>query len=261
MLFINQPYHLVEKRAWALIRRLNVFNIVRGFIIIFCFYFYSLFFLGILGVSIRAYQWWRDIRREGSVQGHHKKIVIEGLYISMVFFIVSEVFFFFSFFWGYFHNRLARNRELGFLWPPTSLVRFNPYSIPLLNRLVLLSSGVTVTWVHHSVLEGSINNMFYGFILTLSLGGYFTFLQLLEYEERFFCLSDSVYGSIFFLATGFHGLHVLVGSLYLLISFIRGYKGQYTSEHNLGIELAIWYWHFVDVVWLFLYIFIYWLWF
>ena len=260
MLNINQPYHLVEKSPWALLRRFNVFNIVRGFIRIFCYHKYFLFFTGLVGTLIIAYQWWRDISREGGLQGEHKKIVMEGLYLSMIFFIVSEIFFFFSFFWGYFHRSLTTNIDLGFIWPPINLIRFNPYRIPLLNRLVLLSSGVTVTWVHHAVLEGKINNIVYGFFFTLGLGAYFTFLQILEYEERFFCLRDRVYGSIFFLATGFHGLHVIVGRLYLAISFARGCKGRFTADHHLGIELSIWYWHFVDVVWLFLYVFVYWWW-
>jgi len=109
----------------------------------------------------------------------------------------------------------------------------------LLNRLVLLSSGATVTWAHHAILEGRINNIIYGFIFTLSLGAYFTFLQLLEYKERFFCIRDRAYGSIFFLATGFHGAHVIIGRIYLLVSFIRGLRGSLTSRHNLGVELAI----------------------
>jgi len=161
---------------------------------------------------------------------------------------------------GYFHRSLAINIELGFVWPPVAIIRFNPYSIPLLNSIVLLSSGVTVTWAHHAILEKDFNGVHYGFILTLILGFYFTFLQALEYLERFFCLSDRVYSSIFFLATGFHGVHVIVGSLYLIIRFLRCWKGKIRSNHHVGAELAIWYWHFVDVVWLFLYTFVYWWW-
>jgi len=226
---------------------------------LFTDYSIFLFFLGFFGCLFRAYQWWRDVRREARIQGDHKEFVIEGFYLSIIFFILSEIFFFFSFFWGYLHSSLGRIGELGFLWPPTQLVVFDPYIIPLLNRLVLLSSGVTVTWAHHAILEGSLNNIVYGFIFTLLLRSYFTFLQLLEYEERFFCIRDRVYGSIFFLATGFHGVHVIIGRIYLLIRFIRGIIGQFSTNHRLGVELAIWYWHFVDVVWLFLYVIFYWI--
>jgi len=173
---------------------------------------------------------------------------------------MSEIFFFFSFFWGYFHRRLAINIELGFIWPPAGLIRFNPYRIPLLNRVVLLSSGVTVTWAHHSILRGDYNSAYWGFVLTLRLGAYFTALQGLEYIESFFCLRDRVYGAIFFLATGFHGAHVIIGTLYLLVGFLRLRRGRISRRHHVGVELAIWYWHFVDVVWLFLYTFVYWWW-
>lgn len=131
--------------------------------------------------------------------------------------------------------------ELGFIWPPVNLIRFNPYRIPLLNRVILLSSGVTITWAHHTILEGNFNDCYYGFVATLLLGGYFTFLQGLEYIESYFCLRDRVYGSIFFLATGFHGVHVIVGSLYIFISFLRCLKGKINIEHHVGVELAIWY--------------------
>jgi len=260
MIFINQPYHLVDKRPWALITRFNLFGLVRGFIIIFLERNWNLFFFEFLFVSFLAYKWWRDISRERGYQGYHRDKVREGLYIRIIFFIISEIFFFFSFFWGYFHRRLAINIELGFVWPPVGIIRFNPYRIPLLNRIILLSSGVTVTWAHHAILDKDFNGTYYGFLLTLLLGFYFTFLQGLEYLERFFCIRDSVYRSIFFLATGFHGVHVIVGRLYLLISFLRCIKGKIRSIHHVGAELAIWYWHFVDVVWLFLYRFVYWWW-
>jgi len=134
---------------------------------------------------------------------------------------------------------LAINIELGFLWPPINLIRFNPYGIPLLNRVILLSSGVTVTWAHHRILEGDFNGSYYGFVLTLFLGFYFTLLQALEYLERYFCLRDRVYGSIFFLATGFHGIHVIIGRVYILIRFLRSLKGKFNISHHVGVELAI----------------------
>jgi len=261
MIYINQPYHLVNYSPWAFLARVNALSIATGLLLRFSSARWVLFFWGGLITALVSYQWWRDIRREGAYEGNHVGKVYSGLYLRIIFFIISEIFFFFSFFWGYFHRRLSINIELGFIWPPVGLIRFNPYRIPLLNRVVLLSSGVTVTWAHHRILSGDYNRRHYGFLLTLLLGGYFTFLQALEYIERFFCLRDRVYGSIFFLATGFHGVHVIVGRLYLLIRYFRLSKGGINSEHHVGVELSIWYWHFVDVVWLFLYIFVYWWWF
>ena len=260
MISINQPFHVVNIRPWAFLASLNALSITIGLLFWFCKIRYLLFILSLLTVRRISYQWWRDIRREGAYEGNHVIKVSIGLYFRIIFFIMSEIFFFFSFFWGYFHRRLSINIELGFIWPPADLVRFNPYRIPMLNRVVLLSSGVTVTWAHHRILEGDYNGAYYGFVITLLLGGYFTFLQTLEYLESFFCLRDRVYGSIFFLATGFHGVHVIIGTLYLLIRFLRLMKGKINLVHHVGVELAIWYWHFVDVVWLFLYTFVYWWW-
>lgn len=257
---INQPYHLVNKSPWALLGSLNCFGIARGLLLRFRKINWIIFFWPFILIILISYQWWRDISRERSYEGFHVDKVSEGLYLSIIFFIISEIFFFFSFFWGYFHGSLSINIELGFIWPPVHLIGFNPYGIPLLNRVILLSSGVTITWAHHSILEGNFNRSYYGFISTLFLGAYFTLLQCLEYIESYFCLRDRIYGSIFFLATGFHGVHVIVGRIYILIRFLRYKKGKISISHHVGVELAIWYWHFVDIVWLFLYTFVYWWW-
>ena len=173
-------------------------------------------------------------------------------------FILSEVCFFFAFFWAFFHRRLAPTIELGNRWPPTGINPLSPWGVPLLNTIVLLSSGVTVTWAHHAILAGNQKEGTLGLLLTVILGGYFTFLQGIEYFESRFSIRDRVYGTTFFVATGFHGLHVLIGRTFLLVCLVRHVKMHFTEGHHLGFEAAAWYWHFVDVVWLFLFVSIYW---
>ena len=166
--------------------------------------------------------------------------------------------FFLRFFWAFFHRRLSPNVEVGSIWPPFGIQVFNPFQVPLLNTIVLVSSGVRVTWAHHALIEGNYTQTTQGLLLTVILGVYFTILQALEYYEARFTFADRVYGSTFFIATGFHGLHVLVGTIFLLVTLFRHTKGEFSSSHHFGFEAAAWYWHFVDVVWLFLYLVIYW---
>ena len=167
-------------------------------------------------------------------------------------------FFFLRFFWAFFHRRLSPNVDIGRLWPPFGIKVFNPFQVPLLNTIVLVSSGIRVTWAHHSLIEGNFFQTTQGLIITVLLGLYFTILQGLEYFEARFTFADRVYGSTFFIATGFHGLHVIVGTLFLIVILIRHLKKEFSSSHHFGFEAAAWYWHFVDVVWLFLYLVIYW---
>jgi len=166
----------------------------------------------------------------------------------MALFIVSEIFFFVSFFWAFFHRSLAPNVEVGSLWPPFGIVAFNPFQVPLLNTIILISSGVSVTWAHHALMSGNYTQTTQGLIITVILGVYFTMLQGLEYFEASFTFADSVYGSTFFIATGFHGLHVIVGTLFLLVTLVRHLKFEFRANHHFGFEAAAWYWHFVDVV-------------
>jgi len=166
--------------------------------------------------------------------------------------------FFFSFFWTFFHRRLAPNFEIGIMWPPRGIQTINPYQVPLLNTIVLLSSGLTVTYSHHAIIKKQNKTIYLRILITLTLGIYFTLLQAWEYLEASYSFADSIFGADFFLATGFHGIHVLVGTLFLFFSFIRHTLNLFSKEHHIGLESAIWYWHFVDVVWLFLYSFLYW---
>nr|YP_009918992.1 cytochrome c oxidase subunit III [Elodes minuta]ARH53849.1 cytochrome c oxidase subunit 3 [Elodes minuta]QMP96572.1 cytochrome c oxidase subunit III [Elodes minuta] len=254
----NHTYHLVNYSPWPLTGAIGTMTLVSGLIKWFHQFNPNLLFLGLLITVLTMFQWWRDITREGTFQGLHTMKVTNGLRLGMILFITSEVLFFMSFFWGFFHSSLAPTIELGMSWPPKSITPFNPLEIPLLNTLILLSSGITITWAHHSLMENNFKQCSQGLFLTIFLGVYFSFLQGLEYMEAPFTIADAIYGSSFFMATGFHGLHVIIGTTFLLVCWIRHLKNHFSSIHHFGFEAAAWYWHFVDVVWLFLYISIYW---
>nr|AND96157.1 cytochrome c oxidase subunit 3 [Euoniticellus fulvus] len=254
----NHPFHLVDISPWPLLGALSAMITMIGIIKWFHFFNSNLFMLGSLITMMIMFQWWRDIVREGTFQGLHTFQVTMGLRWGMILFITSEVFFFISFFWGFFHSSLSPTIEIGMMWPPKGINPFNPLQIPLLNTLILLTSGLTVTWAHHSLIENNFSQALQGLLLTVILGIYFTILQAYEYIEAPFTIADSVYGSSFFMATGFHGIHVIIGTTFLLTCLIRHFYNHFSSIHHFGFEAAAWYWHFVDVVWLFLYITIYW---
>nr|YP_009441843.1 cytochrome c oxidase subunit III [Ips sexdentatus]AOY39596.1 cytochrome c oxidase subunit 3 [Ips sexdentatus] len=254
----NHPFHLVDQSPWPLVTSFSVFTMLMGTIKWFHLYDNSLFLGGLALTSLSSFQWWRDITREGTFQGHHTLKVVNGLRWGMILFITSEIFFFIAFFWAFFHSSLSPSVELGLNWPPKGITPFNPLEIPLLNTLILLTSGLTITWSHHSLMENNSKQAIQSLILTVILGFYFSCLQAYEYIEAPFTIADSVYGSTFFMTTGLHGLHVLVGSTFLFVCLIRMIKNHFSATHHFGFEAAAWYWHFVDVVWLFLYISIYW---
>lgn len=254
----NHSFHIVDQRPWPISAALAALTIVTGITKWFAFNDPNLIFLGIVSILLTTYQWWRDITREGTFQGLHSTYVISGLRWGIILFITSEVLFFFSFFWAFFHNSLAPSSEIGILWPPIGVIPFNAAQVPLLNTIILLSSGVSVTWSHHALLENNLTQSIQALALTIILGVYFSLLQGLEYYEASFSIADSAYGASFFVATGFHGIHVLIGSSFLTVCLIRIINGHFSSTHHFGFEAAAWYWHFVDVVWLFLYINLYW---
>lgn len=255
---VRHPFHLVDESPWPILRSLGAFYITTGFLKWFSVNSIDLFLLGIFIIIIIIFQWWRDISFEGTFQGLHSRIVELGLRWGILLFIVSEIFFFLSFFWAFFHRRLAVRVELAGYWPPLGIVTFNCFSIPLLNTIILLSSGVSVTWAHHALIAGNHYKTQQGLLVTIILGLYFTFLQSFEYIEASFSIADRVYGASFFIATGFHGLHVIVGTTFLVVCYFRLLKTHFSVIHHFGFEAAAWYWHFVDVVWLFLFITIYW---
>nr|APX39765.1 cytochrome c oxidase subunit 3 [Lachnaia tristigma] len=254
----NHPFHLVDVSPWPILGAMGAMTMMIGLIQWFHQLDNSLLMMGLVINILVSTQWWRDVAREATFQGHHTLKVALGLRWGMILFIVSEVFFFISFFWGFFHSSLSPSVELGLTWPPKGIEAFNPLEIPLLNTMILLTSGLTVTWAHHSIMENNYKKAMQGLTLTVILGIYFTILQGFEYIEAPFTIADSVYGSTFFMATGFHGLHVIIGTTFLLTCLLRLYLNHFSSTHHFGFEAAAWYWHFVDVVWLFLYISIYW---
>nr|WDE75927.1 cytochrome c oxidase subunit III [Parnassius cephalus] len=254
----NHPYHLVDYSPWPLTGAIGVMTLVTGMIKWFHNFNMNLMILGYIIIIMTMYQWWRDICRESTMQGKHTILVSKGLRWGMILFIISEVFFFLSFFWAFFHSSLSPNIEIGAMWPPLNIIPFNPFQIPLLNTIILISSGVTVTWTHHALMENNHSQATQSLFITIMLGIYFTILQAYEYFEAPFTIADSIYGSTFFMATGFHGLHVIIGTIFLTTCFFRLLNNHFSNKHHFGFEAAAWYWHFVDVVWLFLYISIYW---
>nr|YP_009694674.1 cytochrome c oxidase subunit III [Thitarodes damxungensis]QEI59715.1 cytochrome c oxidase subunit III [Thitarodes damxungensis] len=254
----NHPYHLVDFSPWPLTGAMSVLILMSGLIKWFHMFNMNMLLLGYFITILTMYQWWRDVCREGTFQGKHTILVSKGLQWGMILFIISEVFFFLSFFWAFFHSSLSPNIEIGMMWPPLSIISFNPFQIPLLNTIILLTSGITVTWAHHALMENNFTQSTQGLFFTVILGIYFTILQMYEYYEASFTIADSIYGSTFFMATGFHGLHVIIGTIFLLICLLRHINNHFSMNHHFGFEAAAWYWHFVDVVWLFLYISMYW---
>nr|YP_009317676.1 cytochrome c oxidase subunit III [Melophus lathami]AOY34849.1 cytochrome c oxidase subunit III [Melophus lathami] len=251
-------YHMVDPSPWPILGATSALLTASGLTMWFHHNSPRLLILGLLSTALVMFQWWRDIVRESTFQGHHTPTVQKGLRYGMALFITSEAFFFLGFFWAFFHSSLAPTPELGGQWPPVGIKPLNPMEVPLLNTAILLASGVTVTWAHHSITEANRKQAIQALSLTVLLGLYFTALQAMEYYEAPFTIADGVYGSTFFVATGFHGLHVIIGTTFLLVCLLRLIKYHFTSGHHFGFEAAAWYWHFVDVVWLFLYISIYW---
>jgi cytochrome c oxidase subunit 3 len=256
----THPFHLVDPSPWPLLGSLSSFALLGG-VVYYAHFFINGFdraFVALILVTIGAIIWWRDVVRESTFEGLHTAYVLAGLKAGMVLFIVSEVMLFFAFFWAYFHSCLNPTIELGCTWPPIGIIPMNPWGIPLLNTIILLTSGATVTWAHYGVIGGLRRQIIGGFLFTIILAAIFTGFQGYEYVHATFTISDSSYGSTFYMATGLHGFHVLVGTIFLAVCFGRHISYHFTRSHHIGFECAIWYWHFVDVVWIFLFITIYW---
>ncbi|MDB2325135.1 cytochrome c oxidase subunit 3 [Alphaproteobacteria bacterium] len=253
----KHPYHLVEASPWPAVGSLAAFTAAVGGVMYMHEVAYGVALLGVgfALVLMTMFMWWRDIIREAEYQGHHTAIVQIGMRYGMMLFIASEVMFFVAFFWAFFDRALF---PVGGVWPPEGIITFDPFDLPLINTLVLLLSGCTVTWAHHALQHGNRRDFMMGLGVTVLLGVLFTGLQALEYSHAPFGFTDGVYPSVFFMATGFHGFHVLVGTMFLAVCWFRGRAGHFTPEHHFGFEAAAWYWHFVDVVWLFLFAAIYW---
>ena len=252
----KHQYHLVEPSPWPLVGSMAAFVLTLGGVLYMHENAYGVATMGVglMLVLATMFFWWRDIIREAEYQGHHTPIVQIGMRYGMLLFISSEVMFFVAFFWAFFDRALF---PAGGIWPPEGIVTFDPFDLPLINTLVLLLSGCTVTWAHHAIVEGNRRDFMIGLGLTVGLGMLFTALQALEYSHAPFAFSDGIYPSVFFMATGFHGFHVIIGTLFLAVCMWRGALGHFTPKQHFGFEAAAWYWHFVDVVWLFLFVAVY----
>ncbi|WP_028035514.1 cytochrome c oxidase subunit 3 [Chelativorans sp. J32] len=223
-----------------------------------------IFLVGVLIVLYTMFSWWGDTIREGQ-EGHHTRVVSLHLRYGMIMFIVSELMFFVAWFWAFFDASLfpgdpvqiSRAEFTGGTWPPQGIEVLDPFHLPLYNTIILLLSGTTVTWAHHALLENDRKGLVTGLVITVALGVLFSFVQAYEYMHAPFSFSDSIYGATFYMATGFHGFHVLIGTIFLAVCLLRAMAGQFTPKQHFGFEAAAWYWHFVDVVWLFLFAFIY----
>jgi len=253
-------FHLVDPSPWPIISALSGLMVTFGGVMFLHGYVegWTLLKLGFAMIIFMMFCWWRDIIREATFEGQHTKLVQVGLRWGVILFIVSEVMFFFAFFWAFFHSSCNSSISIGGVWPPKYLVTLNPWKIPLLNTFILLSSGAAVTFAHHAIVLGLKEEACLGLLITIGLAVIFTLLQAYEYVMAPFDISDGVYGSCFYMATGFHGFHVFIGTCFLIVCFFRLWLNHFTREHHIGFEAAAWYWHFVDVVWLFLFITIYW---
>jgi len=255
----KHPFHIVDPSPWPLVSAIGAFSSTLGGVGWFQGYEGGAAALAIGQIIILygMFVWFRDIVREGTLLGHHTRAVQKGLKMGMILFIVSEVMFFVSFFWAFFHSSLAPVVDIGGVWPPRGITPLDAWDIPFLNTIILLTSGVTCTWAHHAILAGARQQAIFSLVFTLILGVTFTGFQVVEYLEAPFSINSGVYGSTFFMATGFHGFHILIGSVFLLVCLIRVIKNHFNKFHHLGFECAAMYWHFVDVVWLILFAAIY----
>ncbi len=261
----HHDYHMVEPSPWPIVGSVSLFVTALGAVL----WFHEIapiwiMLIGFVGILYTMYAWWHDVIREGKA-GEHTPVVMIHLRYGMLLFIASEVMFFVAWFWAYFEgffafdaaDQYARVAAFGGHWPPTGVELFNPFHLPLFNTLVLLTSGTTVTWAHHALLHKDKRGLVWGLAITVALGILFTICQVIEYAEAGFQYSGNLYGATFFMATGFHGFHVLIGTIFLIVCLVRAMRDSFTPEHHLGFEFAAWYWHFVDVVWLFLFASIY----
>ena len=218
----------------------------------------GVFFAGFAAVCTMFYLWWKDVVHEANTGDHTPVVQLHHRY-GMILFIASEVMFFVAWFWAYFNAALYPSMQEGIdgVWPPKGIELLDPFVFPLLNTLILLLSGTAVTWAHHALIHDDRKGLKQGLWVTILLGLIFTGVQAYEYHHAEYGMADSVYGAAFYMATGFHGFHVIVGTIFLMVCLARAYRGDFTSRQHFGFEAAAWYWHFVDVVWLFLFISIY----
>jgi len=257
----NHDYHILNPSIWPFMGAFGGFTMLGGSVLFFHDKGPWVALIGLTLVLVTMYSWWSDVVAEAEA-GDHTPVVMIGLRYGMLMFIASEVMFFAAWFWNFFKNALYPLSDnypaVDGIWPPAGIETFDPWHLPLINTLILLCSGAAATWAHHAIAEeNNRKDLINGLMLSIALGAMFTVFQAYEYSHAAFGFSGNIYGGTFFMATGFHGFHVIIGTIFLTVCLIRALKGQMTPEHHLGFEAAAWYWHFVDVVWLFLFAAVY----
>lgn len=257
--FEQHSFHLVNPSPWPIFTSLSLLSLALSFLL-----YFNLYLQGFVYIIISFFlfcifltRWFIDIVIESTYEGHHTLQVQNGIKFGMILFILSEVMFFSAFFWGFIHSSLVPSIEIGNVWPPLSIITLDAYGLPLVNTVILLSSGISVTWAHKAIINNNRVEVINGIITTVIYGLIFSFIQYYEYIEASFNINDGIYGSLFFMLTGFHGFHVFVGSIFLIVCLLRHIFYHFNAKQHLGFECAIYYWHFVDVVWLLLFILVY----
>jgi len=268
----NHDYHILPPDQWPLIGAFSALALTGGGVMWMHDNPYGkfVFLLGLLGVLTTMFSWWGNVIREAH-EGHHTPVVQLHLRYGMILFIASEVMFFVAWFWAFFSSALfpaplelvdgtvqaISDATVAAQFPMKGIEVLDPFGFPLLNTFILLCSGTTVTWAHHALIHGDREGLKQGLWCTILLGVLFTSIQAYEYSQAPFTFAGTIYGATFFMATGFHGAHVIIGTIFLSVCLARAYKGDFTPKQHFGFEAAAWYWHFVDVVWLFLFASIY----
>ena len=259
----NHDYHILPPSIWPFFGAFSAFVMLLGMVIWMGGHGAAergtpfIGILGLLGVLYTMYAWWSEVVHEGNT-GDHTPVVRIGLRYGFIMFIMSEVMFFSAWFWTFFKHRMypmgPESPYIDGVWPPVGITLFDPWHLPIINTLILLSSGAAATWAHHALVHDNNNrkDIKQGLWLAIALGVMFTGFQVYEYAHAGFGFAGNIYGASFFMATGFHGVHVIIGSIFLAVCLIRTYNGDFTPEAHIGFEAAAWYWHFVDVVGLFL---------
>ena len=254
----NHDYHILNPSVWPFIGAVSGFTMLFGAVMWMHDNGPWLFLIGLAGVLYTMFSWWSDVIDESAI-GDHTPVVQIGLRYGFIFFIMSEVMFFAAWFWSFFKHAMYPMATFSEgQWPPPSIETFDPWHLPLINTLILLCSGAAVTWAHHALVhENNRRDLKTGLIVGIALGVVFTILQAYEYMHASFGFAGNIYGANFFMATGFHGAHVIIGTIFLTVCLFRAIRGDFTPQQHAGFEAAAWYWHFVDVVWLFLFFAVY----
>jgi len=259
----NHDYHILPPDIWPIIGAFSALTMFTG--LVFSMHKMAggtgILAAGVLGVALTFFSWWRNVIKEAH-EGYHTPVVQLHQRYGMILFIASEVMFFVGWFWAFFDFSLFPSKiaieVIGGQWPPKAIKEvMNAFDLPLLNTLILLCSGTTLTWAHHALIHGNRTDLKRGLWATILLGMLFTSIQAYEYAHAPFPFGHNTYGSSFYMATGFHGFHVICGTIFLIVCLVRTYQNDFTPRQHFGFEAAAWYWHFVDVVWLFLFVAIY----